>query len=300
MTFCAIWARDALTIRRGGPSNTTVVMYDEVALSRWVEEAVRRAGITVLLGAILRGVTRDGRRVRELELATRYGDVTLVGVGFVDATGDAALTWQAGFACREHAAGPIYGTQMMVLEGIDEAQQPRREELTARARAKAADYGLVRTDGFAFVFPGRSVALVNLTHVETPLDPIAASKNALDGKAQADKVLHFLRAEYPWPSARRACAAMACPAFGRHAGFAGRQQLTVEDVRAGTKFPDAIARTSWPIELHDRPEGHVWEAFADDHVHYVPFASLVRARPTTSWLPAVASTATAPRSRACG
>src|SRR3984893_9946287 len=64
-------AQDALHYRRGGPSNTTVVMYDEVALSRWVEEAVRKAEIIVLLGAILRGVARDGGRVRALELATR-------------------------------------------------------------------------------------------------------------------------------------------------------------------------------------------------------------------------------------
>jgi hypothetical protein len=41
--------------------------------------------------------------------------------------------------------------------------------------------------------------------------------------------------------------------------IAGRQQLTVEDVRAGTKFSDAIARTVWPIELHDRPDGYIWE-----------------------------------------
>src|SRR5215468_6289538 len=190
-------AQGALHYRRGGPSNTTVVMYDEVALSRWVEEAVRKAEVTVLLGAILRGVTRDGGRVRALELATRYGDVTLAADGFVDATGDAALTFEAGFPCREPADGMIYGTQMMVLEGIDEAHQPSREEFTKRARAKAAEYGLVRTDGFAFVFPGRGTALVNLTHIETPLDPIEASKNALVGKAQADRALHFLKSEYP-------------------------------------------------------------------------------------------------------
>src|SRR6187455_2400775 len=53
-------AQEALHYRRGGPSNTTVVMYDEVALSRWIEEAVRKAEVTVLLGAILRAVTRDG------------------------------------------------------------------------------------------------------------------------------------------------------------------------------------------------------------------------------------------------
>src|SRR6202048_1595230 len=41
-------AQDALFYRHGGPSNTTVVMYDEVALARWIEEKVRQAGITVL------------------------------------------------------------------------------------------------------------------------------------------------------------------------------------------------------------------------------------------------------------
>jgi flavin-dependent dehydrogenase len=268
-------AQGALHYRRGGPSNTTVVMYDEVALSRWIEEAIRQAGITVLLGAVLRGVARDGGRVRTLELATRYGDIALSAVGFVDATGDAALTWQAGFACREHAGGPIYGTQMLVIEGIDEAQQPRRDELTARARAKARDYGLVRTDGFAFVFPGRATALVNLTHVETPLDPIEASKNALTGKAQADRALHFLRSEYPAAFGGARVRSYGLPGIRQTRWIHGRQQLTLDDVRAGTPFPDAIARTSWPIELHDRPEGYVWEAFADDHVHYVPFGSLV-------------------------
>jgi flavin-dependent dehydrogenase len=270
-------AQGALHYRRGGPSNTTVVMYDEIALSRWIEEAIRNADITVLLGAILRGVARDGTRIRELDLATRYGDVKLSAAGFVDATGDAALTWEAGFACREPADGPIYGTQMMVLEGIDEARQPTRAELTARARAKAALYGLVRTDGFAFVFPGRGTALVNHTHVETPLDPVAASRNALLGKAQADKVLHFLKSEYPDAFGQARVRNYGLPGIRQTRWIVGRQQLTVEDVRAGTTFSDAIARTAWPIELHDRPDGYIWEPFSDDHVHYVPFGSLVPA-----------------------
>ena len=268
-------AQGALHYRRGGPSNTTVVMYDEIALSRWIEEAVRAADIAVLLGTILRGVKRDGGRIRELDLATRYGDVKLSAAGFVDATGDAALTWQAGFDCREHADGPIYGTQMIVLEGVDESQQPSRDALAARARATAAAYGLVRTDGFAFVFPGRGTALVNLTHVETPLDPLAASRNALLGKAQADRVLHFLRTEYPAGFGAARVRSYGLPGIRQTRWIVGRQQLTVDDVRGGTEFPDAIARTAWPIELHDRPEGYVWEPFPDDHVHYVPFGSLV-------------------------
>jgi hypothetical protein len=35
-----------------------------------------------------------------------------------------------------------------------------------------------------------------------------------------------------------------------------------------------VARTAWPIELHDRSDGYVWEMFGPDHVHYVPLRSM--------------------------
>ena len=268
-------AQGALSYRHGGPSNTTVVMYDEVALARWIEEQVRQAGITVLLGAVMRGVARDGRRIRELELATRYGDVRLTAAGFVDATGDAALAWTAGLACREAADGPIYGTQMVVIEGIDEAQQPTRPEVAERLRQKAKDYGLTRESGFAFVFPGKNIALVNMTHVETPLDPVEVTIKSLEGKVQADRAVAFLRGEYREAFGKARVRTYGGLGIRQTRWIVGRQQLTVEDVRAGRAFPDAVARTGWPIELHDTPQGYVWEPFGDDHLHAVPFGSLV-------------------------
>jgi len=270
-------AQDALFYRHGGPSNTTVVMYDEVALSRWIEEEVRQAGITVLLGAVMRQVNRDGRRIRDIALATRYGDVTVAATGFVDATGDAALAYNAGFACREAADGPIYGTQMVVIEGIEEAHQPDRPEVADRLKQKAKDYGLTRESGFAFVFPGKSIALVNMTHIETPLDPIEITIRSLEGKVQADRAVAFLRGEYPAAFGKARIRTYGALGIRQTRWIAGRQQLTVEDLRAGRKFPDAIARTGWPIELHDTPQGHVWEPFGDDHLHYVPMGSLVSA-----------------------
>jgi flavin-dependent dehydrogenase len=262
----------ALHYRRG--PMTTVVMYDEVALSRWINEAVRAAQIVPVLGAVLRTVEWDGRRIQKLHCATRFGDLTITATGFVDASGDAALAWLAGLPCREAADGPIYGTQMLVLEDIDEAAQPSRDELSARVRERAAAAGLVRHDGFAFVFPGRGTALVNLTHVETPLEPVAASRNALEGRAQADKVVEFLKREYPAAFGRARVRTYGFPGIRQTRWIVGTQQLTADDVRAGRHFADAVARTAWPIELHDRPEGMVWEPFGEDHMHYVPFGSL--------------------------
>ena len=267
-------AAGALHYRRGA---WTTVLYDEVALSRWIEEAVRAAGITVVLGAVLRRAVCEGRRIMEIELATRYGDVRIAAAGFVEATGDAALAWQAGLSCREPADGPVYGSQMMVIEGIDEDRQPAREELSARLADKAADYGLVRADGFAFVFPGRGTALVNMTHIETPMEPVAASAAGLAGKAMADDVLGFLKSEYPDAFGAARVRSYGLPGIRQTRWIKGVRQITIEEVRAGTRFPDAVARCAWAIELHDRPEGIVWQPFDADHIHYVPLGSLIPA-----------------------
>jgi flavin-dependent dehydrogenase len=264
-------AEGALHYRR---EHTTVVLYDEVALGRWVERSIAAAGVRLLLGAVLRAVRVEDRRIAGLELATRYGDVRVRATGFVDATGDAALAWQAGQECREPASGVVYGSQMMVLEQVEEAHYPSRAAVSERLAAVGERYGLVRRDGFAFAFPGRGTALVNMNHVETPLDPVAASATGLIGKEQADRSLRFLQSEFPAAFGKARVRAYGLPGIRQTRWIVGRHQLTVDEVRAGTKFADSIARTAWPIEQHHLAEGYVWEPFDEDHLHYVPFASL--------------------------
>src|ERR1700733_6553095 len=256
-----------------GPMTITVY-YDEVALSRWIETTVRAAGIRVVVGAVLREVRFEDRRIKELSLATRYGDLQVTATGFVDATGDAALLWQAGLPCRQPDV-PIYGTQIVVLEHLREEHKPSPKDYSERLAAKAKQYGLVRQDGFAFFFPERGTAVVNMTHVETPLDPIGASEKALEGKEQADRVVQFLKNEFPDIFGNARVRAYGLPGIRQTRWIVGRHQLTADEVRAGTHFEDEVARTSWPIELHGQPEGYIWEPFADDHVHYVPLGSLV-------------------------
>jgi flavin-dependent dehydrogenase len=258
-----------------GPMTITVY-YDEVALSRWVEKTVRAAGIRVVVGAVLREVRLENRQVKELLLATRYGDLRITATGVVDATGDAALAWQAGLPCRQPDV-PIYGTQIVVLEHLNEEHKPSPKDYAERLAAKAGEYGLVRQDGFAFFFPERGTAVVNMTHVETPLDPVGASEKALDGKEQADRVVRFLKAEFPAAFAEARVRAYGLPGIRQTRWIVGRHQLTADEVRAGVHFEDEIARTAWPIELHGQPEGYLWEPFSDDHLHYVPLRSMIPA-----------------------
>jgi len=257
-------------------NHTITVAYDEVVLGRWFENLVHSLGIQVVLGASVQSVDADGGHLSATTFATRHGPVRVRAKGFVDASGDAALTWEAGLACRVPER-TIWGSQQIRLENLRAEFKPAPAELAERVAAKADEYGLVRRDGLAFFFPGRNTAIMNMTHVEAPLDAVRAGRAQLEGRAQADRVVEFLRTEFP-------------KAFGdakvRSYGFPGRRQtrwiaavhqLTVDEVRTGHRFPDAVARTAWPIELHDRIEGYVWETHGPDHVHYVPLSSLLPA-----------------------
>ena len=261
-----------LEVRMGGVSPNA--FYSEVALGRWVERKILELNITPLVGAVLRRVHLEQRRVTELELATRYGDVMVRADGFVDATGDAALVWQAGLECREPAEGVIYGSQMMVIENFDDAHRPTRDEVSARLRDRSEHYGLTRRDGFAMNLPGGRTAIVNMTHIENPLDPFAASRTGIEGKEQADRALNFLKAEFPEAFGATRVRAYGLPGMRQTRWIVGCHHLTVDEVRRGVKFEDAIARTAWPLEQHHQAEGYVWEPFAEDHLHYVPFGSL--------------------------
>ncbi|MHA7874774.1 FAD-dependent oxidoreductase [Roseivivax sp.] len=266
--------RDEALYYRHGPM-TTVVHYNEISLSRWVETRIDQAGVIPVTGATLRGVTTEGRRITALHLVTRYGDVTIRAQGFADCSGDAALTYLAGFECREPVE-KIYGSQQAVVEGIKvDVEPPAREELAQRIAEKAEDYGLIRKNGLMFYFPGKDVAVMNMTHVETPLDPIEASRTGLIGKDQVDRGIQLLRREYPEIFGEITVRSYGLPGIRQTRWIKAKHHIVVDEVVNQVKFDDAIARTAWPIELHNAAEGFVWTTFDEDHTHYVPFSSMI-------------------------
>jgi len=59
--------------------------------------------------------------------------------------------------------------------------------------------------------------------------------------------------------------------------FGGEYMLTVEDVLAGRRFPDAIARAAWPVELHDSATDYRWQPLPDGHLYTIPYGALLPA-----------------------
>jgi hypothetical protein len=271
-------ASGALLRRHSTRTHTITFQYDVVQLSRWIEQKVHDARVQTLLGATLTDVDFAQRRLRSLRFATRFGPVQVRATGFVDASGDAALSWESGLPVREPDA-PVYGSLNFILEGYDEERVVKidHEEVYRRLRERGADYGLVRHDGFLFAFPGKRTALANITHFETPLDPLRAGDMVFEGRRQADAVVKFLRAEFPDMFAGVQVRHYGNPGIRQTRWIVGRRQLTLADIRSGDRPADAVARCAWWVELHDTQETVHWEQFPDDHVYYIPLSCMVPA-----------------------
>ena len=261
--------------RRVSMTGTITFQYDEVRLARWIERKVEEAGIRALVGAVLTDARFELRRVRYLELATRFGVVRVEAAAYVDASGDATVCYQAGLEVREPDA-PVYGSLNFIVEGydIEAVKDLVIKEVHDRLAERGSQYGLVRHDGFLMHFPGKTVMLANVTHFETPLDPTAGAQMVFEGRRQADNIIRFLRAEFPRIFANARVRTYGNPGLRQTRWIVGSRQLTLDQIRSGDRPPDAAGRCAWWVELHNARELVHWERFEPGHVYYIPLSCM--------------------------
>lgn len=262
--------------RQGGGTGTVTFQYDEVKLARWMEHKVEAAGIKTLLGAVLTGVGFSDRRIRHIEFATRFGPVRVQANGFVDSSGDASLSYEAGLPVRVPEE-PVFGTLNFLIENYDQeaAKDMDIREVHKLLKSAGHRYGLTRHDGHLMPFAGKGFMLANIGHFETPLDPLAMSGMVFKGRREADNVLKFLQGELPQIFANARIRTYGNPGIRQTRWIHSRKQLTLEDIRKGERPADAVARCAWWVELHNTVELVHWERFPENHVYYIPLSCMV-------------------------
>lgn len=262
--------------RQGGPIGTVTFQYDEVKLARWMERKVEELGIQALVSAVLTNVEFNNRRVRNISLATRFGSVCVEANGFVDASGDATLSFAAGLGVQEPVE-PVYGTLNFLIEGynLEAVSELDMEAIHTLQKEKGKEYGLVRHDGHLMHFPGKDFMLANIGHFETPLNPLEMANMVLKGRREADNVIRFLQSEFPHIFKHAKIRAYGSPGIRQTRWICSRKQLTLDDIRSAKRPHDAVARCAWWVELHNTEEMVHWERFNADHVYYIPLSCMV-------------------------
>jgi hypothetical protein len=272
--FENILASGDATLRR--VRGTYIFNYMVNSWMRWAEDQILSLGITPIPGAIVRAVEKKAGNIEALYITSRFGDATVEANRFIDASGDAVLPWLAGLDLQESDKS-VLGSVMAVLENVNTevCRQYPRSLYHDIIRKHGKEFGLVRSEGPVFVLPKEGSVLLNLTHIETPMEASGLALAGIDGRRQVDSLLKLFKRELPEAYKESRVTLYGGAGIRQSRTIIGQTHVTLDDVINGTQPSDAIARTTWPIEFHGDMAEATWTVFDENHMHYIPFGAMV-------------------------
>lgn len=281
----------------------TITPFDPEVFKLLIPQMLEEAGVDLLLHSFVhRADVQDGQ-ITALQAVTKNGTCLIKGKVFIDTTGDADLAYLAGAPClqgREEDRKTQPMTMKFRLRGVDlarvkEYMLEHPEEFYKKTPVselkelplsgvmgyfkhwKEAALPINRDQVLFFTGPGEDEVLVNTTRVQgldgtDVLDLTAAEKL---GREQAFMVAQFMKGLPGFENSRLV-------QTGTQIGvresrrIVGQYILQASDVVEGRRFPDVIARSGYPIDIHDPSGKGVTAAWVQgDGAYDIPYRSLL-------------------------
>lgn len=282
----------------------TVTPFDGEAFKLLALDMLREANVKVLLHSYVDEVKTEENTIQSVLVATKSGRIEIRGGMFVDATGDADLALMAGAPVLK-GRDSDQQTQPMTLKfrmrGVDTAvikekmmQEP--ENFYGKTLVdKLAELPLTGIQGFyrewqqaglpinrdqvlLFVGPEPDEVVVNCTRIQgldgTDVEDLTRAEE--EGLRQVMMMARFLKESIP--GFEKAVISSVAPQTGirETRRIEGLYTLTADDVIEGRKFADAIAKSGYPIDIHDPTGKGVTAAWIKgDGAYDIPYRSLV-------------------------
>ncbi|MBV8073807.1 MAG: FAD-dependent oxidoreductase [Candidatus Eremiobacteraeota bacterium] len=296
-------------IRDSSDYVATITPFDPEVHKALLFEMMREAGVDLLLHAyFLETVCDEHARVRSARFATVAGTREVTAGRTVDATADAFVAFSAGVRMQETAGlrGRVQpATMMFRLSHIDVGalatyvrQHPDQmrtslkthERTPGNLTAVAGLYALwdeARARGeitvqrelvSLFVTPYPDEMTVNMTRVVDidPLDPDDLTRAEIEARAQVMELLRFFRTRVPGFERARIAATATQIGIRESRRIVGEYTLTAQDVLEARQFPDAIARSAYPIDIHNPSgSGTVTHRLPPGASYEIPYRCLV-------------------------
>ena len=266
------------------------VAFDPELYKLCCQRMVLEAGVDLYLHAWLSGCRSENGRISHVFIESKNGTEALAAKVFIDATGDADLSYAAGVPMLP-AGKPLQpASTYFVLAGVDTESPliadamhhnkqgenchclPIREELLAHAE----EWGIPDFGGPWFctlLHPG--VVAVNMTRTQTD-----ACDNrdftAAECRLREDvyKMAAVLREHFP--EFRNCYVSMVAPQAGvrETRRIHGLHVITGEEYVNGVRYPDSVSRGAHPIDIHS-PAGATQSVTFLKQAAYVPYRALV-------------------------
>lgn len=285
----------------------TITPFDP-EIHKWLLMAMcEEAGVQLLLHATLLAPLMEGSRIAGVRVQTVSGPRDLRAQRVIDCTADALVSYAAGVPCeqgnRDGLVQPM--TMMFRLSHVDldataawlrehpdqvrtslPAAQFSADTLTAIAglwslwkEAQAAgEVDIPREIVSIFRGVHRDEVTVNMTRV-TGLDPLDAddlTRAEVETRRQTMQLLRFFQRRVPGFAQCRLAATPAQVGVRESRRIVGEYQLTGDDLLQARRFPDAVARSAYPIDIHNpKGAGTTTVRLPEGKTYEIPYRCLV-------------------------
>lgn len=131
-----------------------------------------------------------------------------------------------------------------------------------------------------FITPYPDEVTVNMTRVTDidPLDPDDLTRAEVEARGQVMQLLAFFRSRVPGFENARIAATGTQIGIRESRRIVGEYTLTREDVLQGRHFEDAVARSAYPIDIHNPSgTGTTTHRLAEGQSYEIPYRSMVPA-----------------------
>ncbi|HEV8022198.1 MAG TPA: FAD-dependent oxidoreductase [Candidatus Lustribacter sp.] len=263
----------------------TITPFDPEIHKALLFDLMRESNVHLLLHALVVDAVRDERgAVRGATFATVGGARTILAPRTIDATADAYVAAAAGVALQQgDERGRVQPASLMfrlshvdmeaVAAYVRERPEQMRTSLKAHERtasALTAVAGLYELWAAAqsggidvprelvsfFISPYPDEVTVNMTRVVDvdPLDPDDLTRAEIAARGQAMRLVAFFRERVPGFAHARIAATATQIGVRESRRIVGEYTLTRADILEARTFDDAIARSAYPIDIHN-PSG---------------------------------------------
>jgi len=283
---------DDLRARLAGAGGIKGNTFDSEAMKIAAQEMALEAGVELLLHSWVAAAVVDEGTVRGVRVVNKSGEQEYSGLRVVDATGDGDVAASAGasFEIGGRDGLPQAMTMMVDVGGVDLVRViafvrdhpdefrfpilPRDADpvelakgvvsvagfydLVARARQRG-DYPLPGDLVFLISRPRRGEVVFNTTHVGgvSGTDAGDLTKAEIEGRRQAAALVRFLQKYVPGFEAAFLLRMPVQIGVRESRRIIGEYVFGADDVVHARKFPDAIARLAYPVDVHSgRGEGY--------------------------------------------
>lgn len=272
-----------------------------------VIDMLKEAGVKLLLHSFVDEVKTNGDHIESVRVSSKSGPITIQAKTFVDTTGDADLAYLSGAPVLQGRESDRL-TQPMTMKfrmrgvNLDAVKQYMIEHPDEFYRKtpvaelpnlplsavqgfykhwKEANLPINRDQVLFFTGPEEDEVLVNMTRVQgldgTDVEHLTEAEEI--GRKQVLMVADFMRSSLPGFEKASISQVGAQIGIRETRRLDGQYSLQIEDVTEGRRAADVIARSGYPIDIHDPKSKGVTAAWiAGDGAYDIPYRTLLPKR----------------------